>query len=81
MKFGVVTSFGTVHDYVEMSHDAEEAGWDGVFAWDDISVERGGVFDPCVALGAMAAVTERVTLGAMVFDTLRERIRGGPPRI
>ncbi len=73
MKFGVVTSFGTVHDYVAMARDAEAAGWDGVFAWDDISVERGGVFDPWVVLGAMAAVTERVTLGAMVFSIARRR--------
>jgi alkanesulfonate monooxygenase SsuD/methylene tetrahydromethanopterin reductase-like flavin-dependent oxidoreductase (luciferase family) len=73
MKFGVVTSFGTVHDYVAMAEEAEAAGWDGVFAWDDISVERGDVFDPWVVLGAMAAVTERVTLGAMVFSLPRRR--------
>jgi alkanesulfonate monooxygenase SsuD/methylene tetrahydromethanopterin reductase-like flavin-dependent oxidoreductase (luciferase family) len=73
MKFGVITSFGSAHDYVAMARDAEEAGWDGVFAWDDISVERGDVFDPWVVLGAMAAVTERVTLGAMVFSLARRR--------
>ena len=48
MKFGVVTSFGSAKDYVSMAREAEEAGWDGVFAWDDISVERGDVFDPWV---------------------------------
>lgn len=73
MKFGFITSFGTIHDYVQMAREAEAHGWDGVFAWDDISVERGGVFDPWVALGAMAAVTERVTLGAMVFSLARRR--------
>ncbi len=73
MKFGVVTSFGSVHDYVAMAKEAEAAGWDGVFAWDDISVDRSGVFDPWVVLGAMAAVTERVTLGAMVFSLARRR--------
>jgi alkanesulfonate monooxygenase SsuD/methylene tetrahydromethanopterin reductase-like flavin-dependent oxidoreductase (luciferase family) len=73
MKFGVVTSFGSARDHVDMARDAEEAGWDGVFAWDDISVERGDVFDPWVVLGAMAAVTERVTLGAMVFSLPRRR--------
>jgi alkanesulfonate monooxygenase SsuD/methylene tetrahydromethanopterin reductase-like flavin-dependent oxidoreductase (luciferase family) len=73
MKFGVVTSFGTVHDYVAMARDAEEAGWDGVFAWDDIAVERGDVFDPWVVLGAMATVTERVTLGSMIFSLPRRR--------
>jgi alkanesulfonate monooxygenase SsuD/methylene tetrahydromethanopterin reductase-like flavin-dependent oxidoreductase (luciferase family) len=73
MKFGIVTSFGSVHDYVAMARDAESTGWDGVFAWDDISVERADVFDPWVVLGAMAAVTERVTLGAMVFSLARRR--------
>jgi alkanesulfonate monooxygenase SsuD/methylene tetrahydromethanopterin reductase-like flavin-dependent oxidoreductase (luciferase family) len=73
MKFGVVTSFGSVHDYVEMAREAEASGWDGVFAWDDISVDRGGVFDPWVVLGAMATVTDRVTLGAMVFSLARRR--------
>ncbi len=73
MKFGVITSFGSAQDYVIMAREAEEAGWDGVFAWDDISVERGDVFDPWVVLGAMAAVTQRVTLGAMVFSLPRRR--------
>jgi alkanesulfonate monooxygenase SsuD/methylene tetrahydromethanopterin reductase-like flavin-dependent oxidoreductase (luciferase family) len=73
MKFGVITSFGSVHDYVDMARAAEATGWDGVFAWDDISVDRGDVFDPWVVLGAMAAVTERVTLGAMVFSLARRR--------
>jgi alkanesulfonate monooxygenase SsuD/methylene tetrahydromethanopterin reductase-like flavin-dependent oxidoreductase (luciferase family) len=73
MKFGVVTSFGSAKQYVELAREAEESGWDGVFAWDDISVERGDVFDPWVVLGAMAAVTERVMLGAMVFSLPRRR--------
>jgi len=73
MKFGVVISFGTAREYVAMAQDAEAAGWDGVFAWDDISVERDGVYDPWVVLGAMAAVTERVRLGAMVFSLARRR--------
>src|SRR4051812_23797203 len=73
MKFGVVTSYGSVHDYVEMAREAEVTGWDGVFVWDDIVVDRGDIFDPWVMLGAMAAVTKRVTLGAMVFSLARRR--------
>jgi len=73
MKFGIVTSAGTAHQYVEMARAAEEHGWDGVFAWDDIAVGPRDVFDPWVILGAMAAVTERVTLGAMVFSLARRR--------
>jgi alkanesulfonate monooxygenase SsuD/methylene tetrahydromethanopterin reductase-like flavin-dependent oxidoreductase (luciferase family) len=56
-----------------MAREAEECGWDGVFVWDDISVERGDVFDPWVVLGAMATATKRVTLGAMVFSLARRR--------
>ena len=73
MKFGFVTSFGGIHDYVEMAREAEAHGWDGIFAWDDISIGPREVFDPWVALGAMATVTERITLGAMVFSLARRR--------
>jgi alkanesulfonate monooxygenase SsuD/methylene tetrahydromethanopterin reductase-like flavin-dependent oxidoreductase (luciferase family) len=73
VKFGIVTSYGSASDYVEMAREAEEEGWDGVFAWDDISVDRGDVFDPWVVLGGMATVTERITLGAMVFSLARRR--------
>lgn len=73
MKVGIVTSYGSVHDYVELAREAEATGWDGVFVWDDISVDRGEVFDPWVLLGAMAALTDRVTLGAMVFSLARRR--------
>src|SRR4051794_17072582 len=73
MKFGVITSFGSVHDYVTMAREAEATGWDGVFVWDDITVDRGDEYDPWVMLGAMAVVTERVTLGAMVFSLARRR--------
>jgi alkanesulfonate monooxygenase SsuD/methylene tetrahydromethanopterin reductase-like flavin-dependent oxidoreductase (luciferase family) len=73
MKFGFVTSFGSIHDYVEMAREAEAHGWDGIFAWDDITIGSREVFDPWVALGAMATVTERITLGAMVFSLARRR--------
>lgn len=73
MKFGIVISFGAAADYIDLAREAEQAGWDGVFAWDDISVDRGDVFDPWVILGGMAVVTERITLGAMVFSLARRR--------
>lgn len=73
MKFGFVTSFGSIHDYVEMARQAEAHGWDGIFVWDGISIESREIFDPWVALGAMATVTERITLGAMVFSLARRR--------
>lgn len=73
MKFGIVTSAGTVHDYLAMAREAEAHGWDGIFAWDDIAIGAAEVYDPWVTLGAMAMVTERITLGAMVFSLARRR--------
>lgn len=73
MKYGIVTSAGTVRDYVTMAQEAEAGGWDGVFVWDDICIGPTPAYDPWVALGAMAVSTERVTLGAMVFSLARRR--------
>lgn len=73
MKFGFVTSFGTVDQVLEMTREAEAYGWDGVFTWDGISIGETDTYDPWTMLGAMATVTERVTLGAMVFALPRRR--------
>ncbi|QDP95513.1 LLM class flavin-dependent oxidoreductase [Microlunatus elymi] len=73
MKYGIVTSAGTVRDYVTMAREAEAGGWDGVFVWDDICVGPIPTYDPWVALGAMAVSTERITLGSMVFSLARRR--------
>lgn len=73
VKSGIVTSAGSIHDYIAMAKAAEDCGWDGVFVWDDIAIGPGSVFDPWVALGGMATVTERITLGAMVFSLARRR--------
>lgn len=73
MKCGFITSFGSAQDYVTMAREAEANGWDGICAWDDISVGPRDVYDPWVILGGMAMVTERITLGAMVFSLARRR--------
>ena len=73
MKYGIVTSAGTIQEYVTMATEAEAHGWDGVFVWDDICVGPRAVFDPWVVLGAMSVLTEHVTLGAMVFSLARRR--------
>lgn len=73
MKYGIVTSYGTANEYVQIAKEAEDHGWDGVFAWDDIAVGPRDVFDPWVILGAMAMVTERITIGSMIFSLARRR--------
>ena len=50
-------------DMVELAVAAEEAGWDGVFVSDSIAF---GSTDPWVSLAAVAARTERLTLGTWI---------------
>ena len=73
MKFGFVLSYGTPAQILEMTREAERHGWDGVFTWDGISIGDMESYDPWAMLGAMAMVSERVTLGAMVFPLARRR--------
>ncbi len=76
MKFGFISSFGTIDQHVTLARETEEHGWDGFFTWDAISLEGEWampVYDPFAVLAAVAAVTERITLGAMVFAVPRHR--------
>lgn len=67
MRFGIVASFGSLDQVLEMAVAAEEAGWDGFFTWDGISVGDMDTYDPWALLGAVAVRTSRLRLGAMVF--------------
>jgi alkanesulfonate monooxygenase SsuD/methylene tetrahydromethanopterin reductase-like flavin-dependent oxidoreductase (luciferase family) len=59
---------------VELSRQVEEAGWDGLFFWDHMLAFPGmAVADPWVVMAAVAAVTERIRLGALVTPLPRRR--------
>ena len=73
MRVGIVGSFGSAQQVVEMGVAAEETGWDGFFSWDGISIGPVDTFDPWVLLGAIASRTSRITLGAMVFAVPRQQ--------
>jgi alkanesulfonate monooxygenase SsuD/methylene tetrahydromethanopterin reductase-like flavin-dependent oxidoreductase (luciferase family) len=73
MKFGITATCGTAAQSIEMAVAAEEAGWDGFFAWDGISVGPMDTYDPWTLLGAAAVRTRRLTLGAMVFSLPRRK--------
>ena len=73
MKYGFVLSKGTIAETLELAMEAEDAGWDGVFTWDAISIGETPVYDPWVIMGAIATVTERVKIGAMILPLSRRR--------
>jgi probable F420-dependent oxidoreductase len=60
---------------VELGRQAETAGWDGFFVWDHLAYRDpvAEVADPWVAIGALAASTERIRLGVMVCVLARRR--------
>lgn len=70
-----VREFGDPRMLVDMSSEAEQAGWDGVFLWDHLLWQEPDepVADPVVVASAVAAATERVTFGILVTLLARRR--------
>jgi alkanesulfonate monooxygenase SsuD/methylene tetrahydromethanopterin reductase-like flavin-dependent oxidoreductase (luciferase family) len=58
-----------------LAAEAEEAGWHGVFVWDQLRWRAPvrQVADPWMSLAAIASATERVRLGPMVTPLPRRR--------
>ena len=73
MRYGIVLTTGDPRMAAELAAEAEAAGWDGVFTFDAIAIGPVPMYDPWIALAAMAMRTERVTLGAIVFAPARRR--------
>jgi hypothetical protein len=80
MKFGIHApnfgAFGAARALGEMAREAETAGWDGFFIWDQLlwtQPENQVTADPWIALAVMAALTERITLGTLVTPVARRR--------
>ncbi len=73
MKAGIILTAGDPRTQADLAREAEGAGWDGVFTWDGIAIGGSDTYDPWVLLGALALVTDRVTLGAIVTPPSRRR--------
>lgn len=75
MRYAIsIPPSGSPAELIDCARAAEAAGWDGYFLWDHIYVSDGwAIHDPWVLLGAIAAVTERIRLGAMVTPLARRR--------
>jgi alkanesulfonate monooxygenase SsuD/methylene tetrahydromethanopterin reductase-like flavin-dependent oxidoreductase (luciferase family) len=58
-----------------LSAEAEEAGWHGVFVWDQVRWRAPirAVADPWISLTAIAAATDTIKLGPMVTPLARRR--------
>ncbi len=58
-----------------LAADAEEAGWDGFFVWDQLCWRAPvrEVADPWIALAAVATATQRLRIGPMVTALPRRR--------
>lgn len=77
MRYGFIIPSGDVHALVDLAHEAEVSGWDGVFYPDCIHIEVAGAtgltFDPWTVLAAVAVRTQRVRIGAMLTPVSRRR--------
>jgi alkanesulfonate monooxygenase SsuD/methylene tetrahydromethanopterin reductase-like flavin-dependent oxidoreductase (luciferase family) len=78
MHFGVFlppfAEFAEPNRVVALSRQLEESGWDGLFLWDHMLTTPGmAVADPWVIMAAVATVTQRIRLGALVTPLPRRR--------
>lgn len=77
MNFGFyVPNFGCCGEadvLADLAHEAEDAGWDGIFVWDHLQVTE-PTADPWIALTAMALRTTSIRLGTLVTPVPRRHI-------
>lgn len=80
MKFGLfVSNLGDYSDpkrLLQLACEAESAGWDGFFLWDQLLVDKNlalPIADPWIALAAIAAMTKRLRIGPLVTPLARRR--------
>src|SRR5947209_11282676 len=82
MQYGVyVPIFGPYGDarvLANLAYEAEEAGWDGFFLWDQVSKTTltptvDAMVDPWIALAAIALRTRTIRLGPLVTPLPRRR--------
>ena len=78
MKYGIEIQGGEPRTVGDLAHEAEEAGWDGVFIADALAIGFKGQpdmpwFDTQVALAVIAMRTQRISIGTLIVAVTRRR--------
>jgi alkanesulfonate monooxygenase SsuD/methylene tetrahydromethanopterin reductase-like flavin-dependent oxidoreductase (luciferase family) len=77
MKYGLYlpnfAPWGKARAIADLARMAEDAGWDGLYMWDDCAGFDVEMVDPWVALAAAAMVTTHLKLGALITPLARRR--------
>src|SRR5437667_413868 len=79
MRYGfIIYTAGDINDIVDLAVEAEAVGWDGVFYWDGIFLERHAlagdhIYDPWVVLAAIAIRTHKIRIGNVLTPLPRRR--------
>ena len=77
MKYAVYlptfTPYADPRVLAALALEAEEAGWDGFFIWDDVAGYETDLADPWISLSAAAVATTRIRLGALITPLARRR--------
>jgi alkanesulfonate monooxygenase SsuD/methylene tetrahydromethanopterin reductase-like flavin-dependent oxidoreductase (luciferase family) len=67
------TPYADARLIASLAQEAEEAGWDGFFVWDDVAGYEDNLADPWISLTAAAVSTTRIRLGALITPLARRR--------
>jgi len=79
MRYGfIIYTAGDINAIVDLAVEAEAVGWDGVFYWDGIFLERYAqagdhIYDPWIVLAAIAARTTTIRIGSVLTPLPRRR--------
>jgi len=74
MNFGFIIPAGTSKEIVRLASEAEDAGWDGVFYYDDIYTDgRTEMSAAWPIMAAIAMTTKRIRFGSLLTAVGRRR--------
>jgi alkanesulfonate monooxygenase SsuD/methylene tetrahydromethanopterin reductase-like flavin-dependent oxidoreductase (luciferase family) len=69
----IFTPYASPRVLADLALEAEQAGWDGFFIWDDVASYDTNLTDPWIGLAAAAVNTSRIRLGVLVTPLARRR--------